>query len=201
MRLALPFFLIGLVGLLAGAAPAVACNAYGHADASRSAPGGAPLVIGDSVLLGAVPQVARRGVEVDAKGCRTFAQGLALVRQRKAAGRLPRVVALALGTNGTVSRAEIGAAMRVLGSRRLLVLVTPREVGGVSGSDAAAMRRAARRHPGRVRVLDWVRRSSGRGSWFAGDGIHLGSPGARGMARLLDALPAMGARLRAKARR
>ena len=36
---------------------------------------------------------------------------------------------------------------------RLLVLVTPRELGGGSGSDAATVRDEARRHRGRIRLL------------------------------------------------
>jgi len=52
------------------------------------------------------------------------------------------------------------------------------------------VRAAGRRFPDRVRVLDWVRHSAGRRGWFAGDGIHLGSSGAAGLARLMRrALP------------
>lgn len=102
-------------------------------------------------------------------------------------------MALALGTNGAVSRGELATAMRLLGPRRTLALVTPRELGGRSGADAAAMRRAARRRPGRVRLIDWARRSAGRASWFAGDGIHLAPAGASAMARLLAALPRLAA--------
>ena len=46
------------------------------------------------------------------------------------------------------------------------------------------MRRAARRHPDRVALLDWTRYSHGHPSWFW-DSIHLTPAGARGFARLL----------------
>lgn len=168
------------------AAPALACDASRHARAVHAGHSGrAPLIVGDSVLLGAVPQVARAGFEVDAKGCRQMGQGLAILRQRRRAGTLPDFVVLALGTNASVTTADIRRALAIVGPDRVLGLVTPRETGGVSGSDASNVRAAGRRWPARVRVIDWVAYSAGHSSWFAGDGIHLGPGGASGMARML----------------
>ena len=112
-------------------------------------------------------------------------EGLGVIRARRRARRLPRLVVIALGTNATVSRGDISAALRILGPKRLLGLVTPRETGGVSGSDTRVVRQAGRRHPRRVLVLDWVAYSRGHPGWFAPDGIHLGPGGAAGIARLL----------------
>jgi len=173
----------------AAAAPAQACDASRHAGAAHGGHSGrAPLIVGDSVLLGAVPQVARAGFEVDAKGCRRIDQGLALLRQRRRAGTLPSFVVLALGTNASVTTTDVRRALAIVGPDRVLGLVTPRETGGVSGADARTVRAAGRRWPGRVRVIDWVAYSAGHASWFAGDGIHLGPGGASGMARLLRPL-------------
>jgi hypothetical protein len=178
-----------LLAWLAVAAPAAACDASRHARAAHGGPSGrAPLIVGDSVLLGAVPQVARAGFEVDAKGCRRIDQGIALLRRRRHAGSLPGFVVLALGTNASVTSADIRHALAIVGRDRVLGLVTPRETGGVSGADARAVRAAGRRWPNRVRVIDWVDYSAGHSSWFAGDGIHLGAGGASGMARLLRPL-------------
>lgn len=143
-----------------------------------------PLAIGDSVMLGAVPQLARAGLEVNTRGCRQMSEGLRLLRARRRSF-LPSRVVLALGANWSVRFGQIRAALRIVGPRRLLVLVTPRETGGGESGDAWAMRRAARRFPRRVRLLDWARRSRGRGGWFAGDGLHLSFAGARAYARLL----------------
>jgi hypothetical protein len=96
------------------------------------------------------------------------------------------VVVVALGANWIIESSDIRRMLHVLGQSRTLVLVTPREDGGGSGSDARVVRRAGRRHPGRVRVLDWVAYSSGHEGWFAGDGLPLGPAGARGLARLLS---------------
>jgi len=172
------------LGLGAGAAHA--CGDVKHAAASKRSGGArAPLVIGDSVLLGAVRQVAAAGLEVDTRGCRQMGEGLKLIAKRRRAHTLPGVVVLALGTNGSIRLRDIRAALRSIGRERVLGLVTPRELGGGSGADARVIRAAGRRFGRRVLVLDWVRFSRGHGGWFAGDGIHLGAAGAAGMARLL----------------
>jgi len=164
-----------------------ACGAAKHAKASKrgSGQGRAPLVIGDSVLLGAVPQVAAAGFEVNTRGCRQMREGLGIIAARKRAKTLPRLVVIALGANGSIAYGQIREAMKLVGPDRVLGLVTPRELGGGQSSDARNIRTAGRRFPGRVAVLDWVRFSAGQGGWFAGDGLHLGPGGARGLARLL----------------
>jgi hypothetical protein len=45
------------------------------------------------------------------------------------------------------------------------------------------MRRAARRAPDRVVLIDWLRYSHSRGGVFAGDGLHVSDAGARMFAR------------------
>jgi hypothetical protein len=173
------------VALLAPGA-ALACDAQKHLPAHRApAHGRAPLAVGDSVMLGAADRLAGAGFEVDARGCRQMGAGLDLLSQRLRGGSLPRVVIVALGTNWVVTRADVRRALAIVGRRRLLVLVTPRELGGGSSSDADVIRAAGRRHPQRIAVADWVRVSAGQSGWFAGDGIHLGSGGIAGMVRML----------------
>jgi len=144
----------------------------------------APLIIGDSVLLGAMPQLAARGFEVNARGCRGWEEGLALIKHRRRGHHLPHLVAMQLGTNYSISVSQIRRTLIVLGRKRILMLLTPREVGGYSGSDAGHVRQAGRRWPRQVVVLDWARYSAGHGSWFQPDGIHLMPSGARALARL-----------------
>jgi hypothetical protein len=151
----------------------------------RVGPGSPPLAVGDSVMFGAGKQLAAEGFDVNVRGCRQMTEGLRLLRARRRADTLPQVVVVALGANWKIKSSEIRAAMRILGRDRVLVLVTPREDGGGSGSDASVERSAGRRHPGRVKVLDWVAYSAGHPGWFGGDGLHLGPGGAQGFARLL----------------
>ena len=178
------------LALLAGAAPARA----GCGDVQRFAPSWhsrhyrAPLIIGDSVLLGAMPEVSRAGFEVNARGCRGWKEGQHVVWARRHAGTLPHLVVMQLGTDWSVRVGQVRKVLDLLGPNRVLGLVTPREAGGFGGSDAAHMREAAKRWFGHVVLVDWARDTRSRGGWFAPDGIHLTYPGAAGLARHLKVL-------------
>jgi lysophospholipase L1-like esterase len=145
-----------------------------------------PLALGDSTMLLSLPGLAHDGFEANAHGCRQFFQALDMLRQMRAGGTLPHMVVLALGANGSVTGSEIGQTLGVLGRHRLLVLMTPRELGGGSGSDAATERAQARQHPGRILLLDWVSYSAGHASWFAGDGLHLNPTGVAAFTSLIS---------------
>ena len=174
------------LALLAPAPAMAACGGtkYFHAR-KHVVRGRPPLAIGDSVMLGAAKNLAGAGFDVDVHGCRQMGEGLRVMAARRRAGTLPSVVVVALGSNWVISSAEIHRALHIVGRHRLLGLVTPREEGGGSGSDAAVIRRAGRHHPDRIKVLDWVRYSAGHRGWFAPDGLHLGPGGAAGLTRLL----------------
>jgi hypothetical protein len=149
-----------------------------------------PLVIGDSVLLGAMKETTAAGFDLNTRGCRQWGEGMGVLRGYKRAGRLPHLVVVELGTDWTVSVGQIRAAMALLGPTRVLGLMTPREVGGYGGSDAAHMRAVAKRFPERTVLLDWVAYTRGRGGWFQPDGIHLTLAGAAGFGEFLkSALP------------
>jgi hypothetical protein len=165
---------------LAAPAAAAACGAsQHHGPVANDQPGPAPLAVGDSVMLGAVPQLRRAGFEVNARGCRQMTEGVQLLASRRAT--LPDVVVVALGYNWTISIDQIRQALMILGPRRVLGMVTPR---GEYASARAAIHAAGRRWPARVKVLRWAARSSGKAwTW---DGLHLTPAGARGFAQLLS---------------
>jgi hypothetical protein len=145
----------------------------------------APLAIGDSTMLLAMPALSREGFSVNAHGCRQYPEALSLLNGLRRAHELPRVIVIALGANGEIRDSDIAQALQILGADRLLVLVTPRELGGGAGSDAQLVRAEARRHPQRVRVLDWVAYSVGHPGWFEPDGLHLSPSGSAALARFL----------------
>ena len=169
------------------AAPAVADAACGGVKAAASkrnlAKGPEPLAIGDSVMLLAVGPLSRAGFDTNAQGCRQWRQGHAILRRKKGQGLLPRLVVMALGTNWYITRDEIGRTRRLLGRKRTLAIVTPRDPGG--SGDAKRIRAAGRAHPRRINVIDWVRFSRGHGNWFTGDGIHLTYTGVQNYVRCL----------------
>jgi hypothetical protein len=175
---------LAAAALLFGAGPEVAVAACGgvkyapprHID-QRHRP---PLAIGDSTMLLAVKPLARAGFEANARGCRPVYEGLDLLASRKRQRRLPKVVLMHLGLNAGITTRDIRRALRILGRRRILVLVTPR-----GGHDARIIRAAGRRWPRRVRVLDWVRVYQGHHEYFSEPhGLHLSQLGVRVFVRL-----------------
>jgi hypothetical protein len=187
VRLAALLAVIALAGLAAQAhadcGGVVASYPHGWSHSYRP-----PLVIGDSTMLLAVPYIAKQKMQANARGCRQWSEGMSLIRARKHSHSLPHLVVMALGANWTITRSDIEAAVRLVGPKRVLGLVAPREEGGVTSSDAYNVRRAGRRHPRRVKVLDWPRYSARRGGWFSGDGLHLSYRGARAYARYIARL-------------
>jgi hypothetical protein len=182
-RLGIPSW--GIVALIAGAAlfaaPAAeaACGGVEHYQPLKPRRSPPPLAIGDSVMLGAIEPLRRSGFEIDVRGCRSMSEGLQVLSSRRRSGSLPSLVVMALGNNFSIGPAEIAGAHRILGPRRVLGLVTPRE----STSSREAISAAARRWPARVKVLDWAELSFGRPwTW---DGLHLTPDGARAFAGLL----------------
>jgi hypothetical protein len=171
------------LGALVAPSAAKACGAARHAAAARPTHRTArpPLIIGDSTMIFAAPVLGRLGLEANAKGCRQFGEGVAMLGARRHARTLPSIAILALGANGPIGGGQIAAALRIMGAHRILGLVTPRRSGG---SDAQ-MRRAARRHRDRVLLIDWVSFSASHGGWFAGDGLHVNQGGATAFARLV----------------
>jgi hypothetical protein len=144
-----------------------------------------PVAVGDSTMLLALPQLAAAGFDVNAHGCRQFSEALTLLAGLAHAHLLPHLVVIALGADGSITSADIAETLRILGRDRELVLVTPRELGGGSGSDAATVRASARERPRQIHVLDWVHESEGHPAWFQPDGLHLTFAGADAFTRSL----------------
>lgn len=148
----------------------------------------APLAIGDSVLLGAAPETAAIGYDVDVRGCRQIAEGIAVLRRRARVGELPRLVVVALGSNSAFTLTDVRKLLRLLGRGRLLGLVTPREVKGTLVDDAIALRAAAARWPRRIALVDWAKTSKrARPRLTGSDGIHLTIAGRSALAEMLKA--------------
>jgi hypothetical protein len=147
--------------------------------------GRAPLAIGDSPMLLALPNLADEGYRANAHGCRQWAEGLDVIRDFNSKGHLPRLVVIALGSNGVITKGDVREALDLVGKKRTLGLVTPRETGGGSSSDADVIREAAAEHANRIVLLDWVEDSAGHTAWFQPDGLHLTYEGAAAFAKLL----------------
>jgi hypothetical protein len=183
-------FLTGLVAaLLIGASPAHAgeCDwpvAQAHAThQSKDQP--APLVIGDSTMVFSVEELAARGFDANARVCRSWTEGVTMLKQRKRAGRLPSIVVMALGANSWVRPIDVQRALKVIGRDRKLVLMTHRTWFGKPGPDTGVIRRMARRYRKRVELLDWVRYAAPHPNWFINDGLHTTKLGSRKFAAFI----------------
>jgi lysophospholipase L1-like esterase len=170
--------------LLAGSAGA-ACGGVEEAKPRKDANlGRAPLAIGDSPMLLALADLAQVGYRANARGCRQYREGLELIKKQKREGHLPKLVVIALGSNGVISEGDLKRALDLVGKKRTLGLVTPRESGGGAGHDAELVREFAHDHKKRTYLLDWVEYSAGQSGWFQPDGLHLTFEGAEAMAKL-----------------
>jgi hypothetical protein len=182
---------VALAALVTMVAPPVAkagCGGVEIAKPKHKVAPRPPLAVGDSSMLLALPALSRVGYKANARGCRQFAEGLRVLRDTKRRHQLPHLVVLALGADAAVSAGQINQAKKLLGPKRKLGLVTPRETGGGESKDAEVIRNAGQRDPVRVKVLDWVHYSAGHTSWFQPDGLHLTFSGAKAFARLLKKL-------------
>jgi hypothetical protein len=163
-------------------AQAISCG-FAHRPPAGAPIGTAPLALGDSVMLGAAKALSQTGFEVDARCARNPAEGLSILRQRKRRNTLPEIVVMALGTNIAISSRDIRSMLRAVGRRRTLMLVTSfREWHPFH---TKPMRRVARRHPKRVKLIDWSARATGNRQWFWSDGTHLRPDGIRVYTRML----------------
>jgi peptidoglycan/LPS O-acetylase OafA/YrhL len=144
--------------------------------------------IGDSVMLAAASglQAALPGIYIDALVSRQMSAGLDVLRGLAESGGLRRIVVVGLGTNGTVTGAQLRQLMAIAGPHRRLVLVNtfvPRpwqdEVNG-------ALAAAARRHPNVV-VANWHGAIEHRVRLLWDDGVHPRTPGGLLYARVVRA--------------
>jgi len=145
------------------------------------------IAIGDSVMLGARWLMRRDGARVDAKVSRqaTSAPGI----MRRMGARLPAVVIVHLGTNGTFPSSTCRDIVRIAGPKRRVYLLTIKVPRRWEASNNKVIRACARRYPDRVSVIDWNWAASRHRSWLYSDGFHLRPDGARGYARVIhDAL-------------
>ena len=148
--------------------------------------GRAPIAIGDSPMLLALPNLAEGGLSGQRPRLSPVARGSRRDPQAQAARTTCRGWSWSRSAPTASSpRTTSTTALDLVGKKRTLGLVTPRETGGVAGHDADLVRSEARKHtqPDRAARLGQVqRRPLG---WFQPDGLHLTFDGADAFARLL----------------
>ena len=134
----------------------------------------APYSVGESVMLGAAPQLQAGGVQVNAAVSRQGKNVAEVVGQLRAAGLIGRVMVIQTGTNGPVSDATLDAIMASLPAEDtpLVVFMTVRAPRGWIADNNIRIRQLPQRYPN-VKVLDWEKESQKISGELASDGYHL----------------------------
>jgi hypothetical protein len=152
--------------------------------------------LGDSVMLGAKPNLISRGFVVDATESRQFSAAPAIIATKARLGVLKRNVIIALGTNGTVRLSDCLAIVSAAGPNRRVFLVNnrvPRSWQAGNNTTLAQCANSTAFAASRVYLIDWYSYSRNKSSWFYSDGFHLRPTGKSAYATLLDAkLDALG---------
>jgi hypothetical protein len=171
--------------------PAFGCGHVHTAQAERNPygpnDGPPPIAIGDSTMLLPIPDLIRVGFDVNAKGCRGFKQSIWVARDLRNRGELPNLILINAYGNGGVNDDLIKFALKVIGPKRTLVLVTAynADTGEAPAPDTDVLVRAAKEHPDQIKLLDWVKYSlphhkvePAPGAWFLPDLFHPNFTGA-----------------------
>jgi hypothetical protein len=181
--------------------PAFGCKGIhrGDAEVNPNPKGLAPVAIGDSTMILPIPNLDAVGYAVNARGCRGFRESINIAARLKRKHRLPHLVMINAYGNGGVNPRLITEALRVLGKKRVLGLVTAynADTGHPPAPDTDILFKSARQYPHRIFVLDWVSYSRPHhkaepkpGAWFLPDLFHPNFTGADAYAQFLaQALP------------
>jgi peptidoglycan/LPS O-acetylase OafA/YrhL/LysM repeat protein len=147
--------------------------------------------IGDSVMLGAVQQLASAlgAIDIDAQISRQASAIVGLLQARKASGRLGEVVIVHVGNNGILSAPQIDEMMQLLADVRRVVFVNVRIPRRWESLSNAALAEKVPLYPNAV-LVDWYSASINRPELFWSDGIHLRPEGAQVYAALIAAAAA-----------
>lgn len=143
--------------------------------------------VGDSIMFGATPSLkdAVTGeLTVDAKVGRSFAEGLAVVKELAAQKAFGDVVVVHLGTNNGATVSQVKQMLDRLKSVRTVLLVNvrvPRDWQDSTNNNLATVARSYRN----TRLVDWYSATEGHPELFAPDGYHLTNDGAAFYATLI----------------
>jgi hypothetical protein len=198
---ALCVVLIGAAVAHGAGEPVYGCKQIhrGEASVNPNPKGLPPVAIGDSTMILPIPNLDTVGYSVNARGCRGFRESINIASRLKRKHKLPHLVLINAYGNGGVNPGLITEALKVLGKKRVLGLITAynADTGKPPAPDTDILFKSARQYPHRIFVLDWVSYSRPHhkaepkpGAWFLPDLFHPNFTGADAYAQFLaGALP------------
>ena len=142
--------------------------------------------IGDSVMLGAKPQLLESGLsKVDAKVSRQASEGPGILRSW--GSKLPNNVVVHLGTNGTIALKDCRDMVTAVGSDRTLYLVTVKVPRFWEKRNNRVLRACQRSFAGtRVVLVDWYAVATENPEYLYADGYHLRPDGVQAYVDLIQ---------------
>jgi peptidoglycan/LPS O-acetylase OafA/YrhL len=146
------------------------------------------IAIGDSVMLGAAPELKRVLGDtsyVDAHVGRQFKEAVAMVDGLIGSGKLGPLVILHLGNNGTVSADTVDDVLDRLGNVPKVIVVNVRVDRDWQDSVNATLAARVPVHRNAV-LLDWFTASADHPEYFYDDGTHLRPAGAAAYAAFIQ---------------
>src|SRR5262249_33084358 len=153
----------------------------GDAQLNPNPKGLPPIALGDSTMLLPIPNLNAAGYSVNARGCRGFKEAVEVAAKLRRKHRHPHLVLINSYGNGGPNPPRIQDALATLGPKRVLGLITAynADTGHPPAPDTDQLFQAAKQHPHRIFVLNWVRYSlphhftePAPGAWFLPDLFH-----------------------------
>jgi peptidoglycan/LPS O-acetylase OafA/YrhL len=172
----------------AGSPAAAPPSPTAAATARPSLPPPRVTAIGDSVMLGAAPALARAvpNLDLDAKVGRQMSAALDILRSDRASGRLGDVVVMHMGNNGVLTAAQLHDMMSLLAGVPRVVLVNDKVPRPWQDPNDAMLQQLAHDFS-TVRLVDWRSASQPHPEFFWDDATHLRPDGASFYAKLVAA--------------
>ena len=133
---------------------------------------------GDSVMLGAAPQLRAviTHISVSAVEGRQARDVFADIASHKTAGTLGTCVVIHTGDNGIIAPDDLSGALASLRDRRRVVVLTDRVPRDWQAPNNDTLHAIVARFPNAV-LVDWYAIANPHRDWFYKDGLHLRPPG------------------------
>lgn len=143
--------------------------------------------IGDSVMLGAVPQLQHvfpAGI-INAQESRQVWDAVSVIRDLQVRGDMRNIVVVALGSNGSFRKSSGQELIDALGPERAIYWIAPfGQYLNWQESTTRILNELAEENEN-LTILDWPGTASRHTNWFYEDGMHLNEEGQAGYAKFL----------------
>ena len=142
--------------------------------------------IGDSVMLGAAPELTARGMVVNAEVSRQMIDMIPVFEQLRDQGLFGTAVVVHLGTNGPISQSTLDNFLATMNGVPNVIIMTIKADREWTADNNAMLRAADVENDNKI-LLDWEQRAAEcPGQCFYGDGIHLRPEGQKYYADLIS---------------